>query len=918
MGTFLKKHILLLLPVLLIGVPAPPWFGQNVAAQSLVSRNQLLLSLQDGSFVGAEAGDINGDSFPDVAICDRGGSRLLVLFGSPFGIGSIQQVSLGDLIPEVTDPTGGLSSLDVADVDKDGDMDVAISVDGTNDEVLVLYNPGSGFSDFTRFTIRAYPVGGDPTAIKFANLTGVNGNDDGAPELVIVNRRSATLTTMINNGAGQFGLGRVTETGGRDPVSQALGDFNDDGKIDTAVLNRKYNSPDVEDSLVTVLLGKGDGAFQLTNYQIGVPRNGVSLAAAGYGIVRNGIQIDIPDINNDGITDLAVVSERGGIATDVPNQNGGTDAGAVVVLSGNRQQTGQFTQANLPQPLQDPGTQGVGRFAIFPGATDKRDQRHIGYGAVTVLGDFNQNGQLDLYAGGLERTNGQVSNSFVGAVGDNFAASMMSLDKLGTGVPPERFVNVFPSDFEGSETVRAQAPFDVDAVTGVVTAGGYVVSQTGRFVQQNTNDLDGSPGNSAPDFVQVTVNGLVYESVNQTRVSNHAPLVTTQNGRSDFTGPGRKIVVAEGAQATLPLKVEDLDGPPPETLEFSLVDAPTFVSLKDNRDGTASLLVRPQATDGSATANNGLGQEYFVTVQVFDQNFRENDNNQKFPLYVQFFCRIFVKDKQNQLPVSVGPNQTMFATQTLQIPVIAKDPSLHIVTLSTPFRAPFATFVDQGGGLGAFTFRPTEADIGTYPIQVFAQNDLGLSGSASFTLFVKGNTPPSLVPFSDLTLFEDEVLEVPVTAFDPDPNQQIRLSLSDSPGFVALIPTGNGKGLLQLTPRRGQQGVYSFKVMAADNGTPPKTSNPAVVRVVVQARISLTSIWYLNQRLFINGFGFASMKEVLVNGESVPIERILPGFSDNSLTLKGTRRQLRLKAGSNTIQIIGTADQESNVFVLQL
>ncbi|HMZ80389.1 MAG TPA: VCBS repeat-containing protein, partial [Acidobacteriota bacterium] len=280
----------------------------RVQAQNQYSQNKEVISDASSSFVGIADGDIDLDGLPDVAICDRGLDQVVLLLNTSSGLRSRVDISLKDFMSQLDDQSGGPTSIDMGDIDQDGDLDIVVSIDGDLDQILVLTNLGGGFGPES-FVIRAYPVGGDPTCIKLADLTGpkdlATGETlprDGAPEIVMLNRRTGTVATLINSGYGTFGQGRVSESGGINPVSQALGDFNDDGEIDTAVLNRGLDTTQREDSRVCILLGNGDGSFQPTNPLLLAPSRAVSIAAAGYGVVHRGVEIDIPDINRDGVT----------------------------------------------------------------------------------------------------------------------------------------------------------------------------------------------------------------------------------------------------------------------------------------------------------------------------------------------------------------------------------------------------------------------------------------------------------------------------------------------------------------------------------------------------------------------------------------------------------------------------------------
>ena len=104
---------------------------------------------------------------------------------------------------------------------------------------------------------------------------------------------AGSVSILLGKGDGSFGP-HQDFTVGSFPIGEAAGDFNQDGKMDLAVVNWDGGGSDS----VSVLLGNGDGTFQTrVQYQTGI---------GPYGIIA-------ADVNVDGnCVDLVVTNPRPG------------------------------------------------------------------------------------------------------------------------------------------------------------------------------------------------------------------------------------------------------------------------------------------------------------------------------------------------------------------------------------------------------------------------------------------------------------------------------------------------------------------------------------------------------------------------------------------------------------------------------
>jgi hypothetical protein len=128
------------------------------------------------------------------------------------------------------------------------------------------------------FSTETFNTGPAPAAVVSGDF-----NQDGKPDLAVIDSQSSSVQILLGAGGGQFTLGSQTNTG-TNPVQIVTGTFTNSGHQDLAVANSG-------DRTITILLGKGDGTFTTQLFHLsGMP---VALIAA--------------DFLNNGLTQLATV-----------------------------------------------------------------------------------------------------------------------------------------------------------------------------------------------------------------------------------------------------------------------------------------------------------------------------------------------------------------------------------------------------------------------------------------------------------------------------------------------------------------------------------------------------------------------------------------------------------------------------------
>jgi hypothetical protein len=244
--------------------------------------------------------DVNGDGKSDVlvanlcSLCDHG--IVSVLLGN--GNGTLQAAR--------SYSSGGITarSLAVADVNQDGKLDVMVT---NGCENVALCPTGSvgvllGNGDGTFRTAHLYNSGAPvASSVAVADLNG-----DGKPDLVIANQNDSSklgvVGVLLGNGNGTFQAAKTYSSGGSEAFSIAVGDVNQDGKLDVAVMNVSFANSRPNTGAVGVLLGNGDGTLQAVKTY----GSGGFLATS----------IALADLNRDGKLDV-VGTNWGNVSSNV-------------------------------------------------------------------------------------------------------------------------------------------------------------------------------------------------------------------------------------------------------------------------------------------------------------------------------------------------------------------------------------------------------------------------------------------------------------------------------------------------------------------------------------------------------------------------------------------------------------------------
>ncbi|MBI4854314.1 MAG: VCBS repeat-containing protein [Acidobacteria bacterium] len=878
------------------------------------------------------AADFDGTGgLNDIAVMEQNLGNVFVLLNVSIAASpTITQLVLRDVFTNRDiRPTAATSFVDALT----GLNNIAVTDIGTpqntngSGQIVVGINDGTGnFSNRNRL-FRQFVATAGATNI----VSGDFRNTGRATDLVYVDYQNNLAAVALNDGTNFFLTPQIRETGGFVPVSLAVADVNDDDNMDVVALNNGAapNQTIGNQTLVSVLLGQGDGRLIPTGSLLNVPNFGLSIVG-GLAVLDTTPIRRVVDFNQDGFPDFAVNSTRGAAGVF-----GSVTTPTVSLLLNRADTPGQFVVQPPIALFDDTVTTGAGNApngaamalddslggpalvtgrggTVTTGLTAGFGGSGVGGANYTMaVSDFNADGSPDLVVSGTFRTLQSISGNLVNGV------------LTGTPVPTNYRASIYLAGNESAGTMRVSRPMRLREFTGINIPGATVILGAGTgdprmnagdtFVGTATGNF-AAFNNFVPDVFHISINGKIYIDGNITSVLNHAPIVRIN--RSDLNAPqgqGRKVILTSGEMRTVPVTGADVDIPG-DRLGFTLVAPPTgeqppsFVRIANNADNRSATITIDTRNNGQGV-NNGPGVlRSRIAVQATETNI--NGPGGRLALIGRDYFTLIVNPRSAPTIAPIA-NVILEAgrTQNVNLQVAERDGGAVTVTS----KCDKDSYVSVNGT--TLSIAPTDADVGTNTCTLTATGPTGLFSTTSFVITVRArNIAPTIANIGDQTVRQGQAVTVNITANDT-PGDALRLTTSSPLAFVTLSDNGNGTGVLRIAPSLTDAQGGRVTVSVTDQGglTASTSFNVTVQRaVVITNAVPDTG----GKQFFISGSGFGtSGARVTINGQDVSSR--ISGQSDSSITVKGGRKKLNLKPGPNQV-VVTAGGVTSNTFVVNL
>ncbi|MEZ4945872.1 MAG: putative Ig domain-containing protein [Cyclobacteriaceae bacterium] len=310
-----------------------------------------------------------------------------------------------------------------------------------------------------------------------------------------------------------------------------------------------------------------------------------------------------------------------------------------------------------------------------------------------------------------------------------------------------------------------------------------------------TGTLIGTPSNTNVGITSIVLN--VEDQAGANVNQNFTITVVNTNDAPSFTSTPI-LTAQQGLHYKYDILTTDPDVGDIRTI-ISVGSLPSWLTLSDNLDGTATLSGTPTNAD--------LGDH---TINLKVQDFGGLLDTQDFIIAVD---NINDPPVFNSTPITVIDEDDLYS---YSIEVTDADVGDEI-TLVTLIKPSWLNFTDNGDGTALLSGTPLNQNVGSHSVSIQATDILGQSVKQDFTIIVNNtNDAPTFISTPATTTNEDETYQYSITTSDVDVGDVLTITSSVLPSWLSFTDNGDKTALLTGTPLNGDVGTVNVTLSVHD------------------------------------------------------------------------------------------------------
>jgi hypothetical protein len=254
--------------------------------------------------------------------------------------------------------------------------------------------------------------------------------------------------------------------------------------------------------------------------------------------------------------------------------------------------------------------------------------------------------------------------------------------------------------------------------------------------------------------------------------------------------------VTTGTQDVLYSYAVTTSDPDGDDLAITATKSPGWLTLADNRDGTATLVGTPLNDDVGVHA---------VTLNVSDGTLSDEQS---------FTITVSNVNEPPSFTSSPATAATEDSPYSYAITAADPDPGTTL-TITAPTRPGWLTLTDSGSGTATLAGTPLNSHVGPNAV-VLRVSDGSLFVDQSFTInVVNTNDAPVFTSTPVTAIAEDANYLYTIGTDDPD-GDAVALTAPTRPSWLTFVDNQDGSASLSGTPRNGDVGIHPVIIVASD------------------------------------------------------------------------------------------------------